>query len=56
MNWTESPMHEYDSITTSHKHRKHSSVMAKEAVSQASNLGSILGQVSDFLQILNVEF
>ena len=49
-------MHEYDSITTSHKHRKHSSVMAKEAGSQASNLGSIPGQVSDFLQILNVEF
>ena len=27
--WTESPMHEQDSITASHKHRKHSSVMTK---------------------------
>ena len=28
-NWTESPMHEWDSITNSHKHRTHSSVITE---------------------------
>ena len=48
MNWTESPVHKYDSITTVHKQRKHCSVMVRMADNQASDLGSILGQVSNF--------
>ena len=37
-----------DSITASQKHRKHSSVVVRVTDSKASNLGSILGQVSEF--------
>ena len=48
MNWTESPMHEYGSITTSHKYRKHSSVMVKVPDSLSSDLGLILGEVCNF--------
>ena len=41
-------MHESDSITASHKHRKYSSVMVRVFGSQASDLGSKPGQVSEF--------
>ena len=37
-------MHEQDSIPTSHKHRKHSSVIVRVSDSWASNVGSIPGQ------------
>ena len=33
VNWPELPMHEYDLITVSHKHRKHSRVMVRVAES-----------------------
>ena len=41
-------MHEYDSITVSHKHRKHSSVMVKMADSYKIDLGSMPDQVFEF--------
>ena len=41
-------MHEKDSITASHKHRKQFGVMVKEPDYQASDLDSIPGQVSEF--------
>ena len=48
MNWTESPMHEFDSITASHKLRIHSSVIVRVAESSVSDLGSILSQVVEY--------
>ena len=45
MDWTESPMHEQDSITASLKDRKHSSVMVRVADSLARDLGLIPGQI-----------
>ena len=45
MDWTESPMHEQDSITASLKHRKHSSVMVRVTDILARDLGIIPGQV-----------
>ena len=45
MNWTESPMHKYDPILASHKQGKHYNVVVKVPDSQASDLGSIPGQV-----------
>ena len=47
MSWTESTMHEKDSISASHKYRKHSSVMVRVADSQATDLGSIPGKTSE---------
>ena len=41
-------MHEYDSITASHKYRKYSSVMVRVADSYTSDLGSMPGQVFEF--------
>ena len=43
--------HEQDSITTEHKHRKHSSVtcvIVRMAHSEATDLASIIGQVPAF--------
>ena len=48
MNWTESLTHEKDSIIASQKHTKQFGVMVKEPDCQASDLGSIPGQVSEF--------
>ena len=48
-NCTESPIHENNSITASHKNRKHYSVMVSMSDSLASNLGSIHGQIYTFL-------
>ena len=45
-NWTQSPMYENDSITSSD-----SSVMVRVAHSYISDSGSILSQVSEFLEI-----
>ena len=42
-------MHEYDSITASHKNRTHSSVLVRVADTYASDLGSTPGQVSESL-------
>ena len=49
-NWTELSMHEEDSITTSHKHKKNSSVLFWVADSWAINLGLIPGEVSDLFR------
>ena len=41
-------MHKWDSISASHKHKKHSSVMDKVSNIFASDMDSNLGQVSEF--------
>ena len=41
-------MHKWDSISASHKHKKHSSVMVKVPDIFASDMDSNLGQVSEF--------
>ena len=53
----ESPVHEKDPIKVTYKHKNHSSVMVRVADKQASDLGSIPGQISDtFYKFYLVEF